>query len=196
MTFTIVVAFWIASGVGPPDAEPLVVERDLSDVVHVASAGRALFTIQLAHDRELREYTIRDTAFVLGDAVVVIRGAHYLRRGQCVNPGGKQIEIYSRAGEKAVSRDAFHIGAAHGNHFAAPSRRWGVMLQEESGSVYGYLHVRATGELKYVELPELEWGELGQQRFTASGELVLPEMLEHGKRRSLIIAPDGSYRVE
>lgn len=33
------------------------------------------------------------------------------------------------------------------------------------------------------------------QRFTPSGELVLPGMIREGKRLSLIISPDGSFRL-
>jgi hypothetical protein len=174
---------------------PLTLDQNQPGTVHVSEGGRSLFTLQLTTPREMGGGTIRDEAFVLGEMVVVIRGAHYPHDGQCVNPGGDQLEIFGRDGRSIVSKSPDHIAPAHGNRFAAPSGRWGVTLEEEAGRVYGFLLLEAQREPRYVKLPELEWHGLGQQWFTPSDELVLPNMVREGKRLSLIISPDGSFRL-
>lgn len=175
---------------------PLTLDQNQSGTVHVSAGGRTLFTLQLTTPREMGGGTIRDEAFVLGEMVVVIRGAHYPRDGQCVNPGGDQLEVFGRDDRSFVSKSRDHIAPAHGNRFAAPSGRWGVTLEEESGRVYGFLLLEAQREPRYVKVPELKWKGLGEQWFTPSGELVFPNMVREGKRLSLIISPDGSFRLE
>ncbi|MDP9192922.1 MAG: hypothetical protein M3P06_14570 [Acidobacteriota bacterium] len=192
----ILLAVVLALAASRPALEPLSIEAGASGLVRVSAGGVDLFTIQLTAPRRTTDETIRDEMFLLGDMVVVIRGAHYPRVGQCVNPGGQQLEVFMRDGRQMVSRNRTHVAAAHGNRFAGASRDWGVILEEESGSVYGYLFLKALREPTHVTLPELEWRGLGEQRLDPSGELVLPNMFLKGRRVSLVISDDGSHRIE
>ncbi|MDP9179231.1 MAG: hypothetical protein M3O61_16265, partial [Gemmatimonadota bacterium] len=93
----------LALAASRPALEPLSIEAGASGLVRVSAGGVDLFTIQLTAPRRTTDETIRDEMFLLGDMVVVIRGAPYPRVGQCVNPGGQQLEVFMRDGRQVVS---------------------------------------------------------------------------------------------